>query len=68
MTDWNQVEKLKAKKMEILQDTDLSGDLRLKLARVIELQIQQEFEVTTRCTLQDDTVIRMQPLEFEIWE
>jgi len=68
MTDWNQVQILKAKKMEILQDTDLPGELRLKLARLIEVQIQQEFEVTTRCELKPDTVIRMEPLEFEIWE
>ena len=68
MTDWHRVDILRKKKMEVLQDTELPNELRHKIANAIETQIQQEFEITTRCKLQPDTVINMSELEFEVWE
>ena len=68
MTDWHRVEILKRKKQEALHDQELPSDLRQKIADAIETQIQQEFEYVSRCKLQDDTVISMTKLEFEVWE
>jgi len=51
MTDWKRVDLLRKKKAQVSQDTDYPDDLRIKIIRAIETQIQQEFELTERCQL-----------------
>ena len=68
MTNWKRKQALEKLRQEIIDNPDIPNELQYKLVKRIDTQIQQEFEITTRCRLQDDTVINMTRLEFEVWE
>jgi len=68
MTDWNKVQSLKDLRLQIINDEQIESEFKAKLVKMIDTQIQQQYECVTRCQLKPDTVIRMQPpLEFEGW-
>ena len=68
MTDWKNKQALEKLRQEIIDNPDIPNELQYKLVRRIDTEIQREFECATRCTLKPDTVIKMEPLEYEVWE